>query len=122
VVASYVGRRPGVERGRGVGVALVTGVGETLAVVTGVNVAVGVGVCVNVAVGVAVAGAVGVGVSVGVGDGLGWASHLARTTIEVVWARVWIISPGVTVVCTGRDGEKLIIRGSNVSYTVGSWS
>ena len=84
----------------------------------GVNVAVGVGLGVNVAVGVAVAGAVGIGV----GDGLDWASHFARTTIEVVWARVWIISPGVTVVCTGRDGEKLVMRGSNVSYTVGSWS
>jgi hypothetical protein len=47
VVSSYVGRRPGVDRGRGVGVALVTGVGVTLAVGVGVNVAVGVGLGVN---------------------------------------------------------------------------
>jgi hypothetical protein len=100
----------------------VTGVGVILAVGVGVNVAVGVGLGVNVAVGVAVAMAVGVGVTVGVGDGLDCAPHLARTTIEVVWARVWIISPGVTVVCTGRDGEKLVVRGSNVSYIVGLWS
>jgi hypothetical protein len=104
----------------------VAGVGVTLAVgvVVGVNVAVGVGLGVNVAVavGVTVVVAVGVGVSVGVGDGLDWASHLARTTIEVVWLPVRIISPGLTIVCTGRDGEKLVIRGSNVSYIVGLWS
>ena len=108
----YIGRDLGGGRGRGAGVALIKGVG--------VPVAVGVGVSVGLGVNVAVA--VGVAVGVGVGVGLGCPPHLGRTTIEVVWARVWITSAGLTVVCIGRDGEKLVMRGSNVSYTVGLWS